>query len=89
MRAADGLLLGVLDDDPTGSQAVHDVQVVTVLEESATQAALDGPAATCFVLTNTRSLDEPAAIRADHARRPRPAWRWREAWRADPADQPQ
>ena len=35
MRAADGLLLGVLDDDPTGSQAVHDVQVVTVLEENA------------------------------------------------------
>ena len=62
MRAADGLLLGVLDDDPTGSQAVHDVQVVTVLAESAYAAALDSPAATCFVLTNTRSLDEPAAV---------------------------
>ena len=33
MRAADGLLLGVLDDDPTGSQSVHGVQLVTVLEE--------------------------------------------------------
>jgi uncharacterized protein YgbK (DUF1537 family) len=62
MRAADGLLLGVLDDDPTGSQAVHDVQVVTVLAETAYAAALDTPAATCFVLTNTRSLDEPAAV---------------------------
>jgi uncharacterized protein YgbK (DUF1537 family) len=62
MRAADGLLLGVLDDDPTGSQAVHDVQVVTVLEESGYEAALGGGAATCFVLTNTRSLDEPAAV---------------------------
>jgi uncharacterized protein YgbK (DUF1537 family) len=62
MRAEDGLLLGVLDDDPTGSQAVHDVQVVTVLAESAYAAALDTPAATCFVLTNTRSLDEPAAV---------------------------
>jgi uncharacterized protein YgbK (DUF1537 family) len=61
MRAADGLLLGVLDDDPTGSQAVHGVQVVTALEEEAYAAALAGPAATCFVLTNTRSLDEPAA----------------------------
>jgi uncharacterized protein YgbK (DUF1537 family) len=60
-RAADGLLLGVLDDDPTGSQAVHDVQVVTVLEEDAYEAALGGAAATCFVLTNTRSLDEAAA----------------------------
>ena len=62
MRAADGLRLGVLDDDPTGSQAVHDVQVVTVLDEKAYGAALDGPAGTCFVLTNTRSLDEPAAV---------------------------
>jgi uncharacterized protein YgbK (DUF1537 family) len=61
MRVADGLLLGVLDDDPTGSQAVHGVQVVTVLEESAYEAAFGG-AATCFVLTNTRSLGEAAAI---------------------------
>jgi uncharacterized protein YgbK (DUF1537 family) len=51
----------VLDDDPTGSQAVHDVQAVTVLEEDAYEAALAGAAGTCFVLTNTRSLDEPAA----------------------------
>jgi uncharacterized protein YgbK (DUF1537 family) len=61
MRAGDGLLLGVLDDDPTGSQAVHDVQVVTVLDEEAYGAAFAGPAGTCFVLTNSRSLDEPAA----------------------------
>jgi uncharacterized protein YgbK (DUF1537 family) len=60
-RAAGDLLLGVLDDDPTGSQAVHDVQVVTVLEEDAYAAALAGPAATCFVLTNSRSVDGPAA----------------------------
>jgi len=61
MRAEDGLLLGVLDDDPTGSQSVHGVQVVTVLEEDAYEAAFDA-AATCFVLTNARSLDEPAAV---------------------------
>jgi uncharacterized protein YgbK (DUF1537 family) len=63
MRAADGVLVGVLDDDPTGSQAMHGVQVVTVLAESAYAAALAGPAAACFVLTNTRSLDERAAAR--------------------------
>ena len=62
MRAAGRVRLGVLDDDPTGSQAVHDVQVVTVLDEEAYGAALGGPAGTCFVLTNTRSLDEPAAV---------------------------
>jgi uncharacterized protein YgbK (DUF1537 family) len=61
-RADAGLLLGVLDDDPTGSQAVHDVQVVTVLAEDAYAEALDGLAGTCFVLTNTRSLGEAAAI---------------------------
>jgi len=63
LRAADGLLLGVLDDDPTGSQAVHGIEVVTVLEAPAYQAALGGPAGACFVLTNTRSLDESAAAR--------------------------
>jgi uncharacterized protein YgbK (DUF1537 family) len=41
---------------------VHDVQVVTVLEEDVYEAALGGAAATCFVLTNTRSLEEPAAV---------------------------
>jgi uncharacterized protein YgbK (DUF1537 family) len=61
-RAAAGLLLGVLDDDPTGSQAVHGIEVVTALDPAAYQAALDGgPAGACFVLTNTRSLAEPDA----------------------------
>ena len=62
LRANSGLLLGVLDDDPTGSQSVHDVEVVTVLAEDAYTAALAGPAATCFVLTNTRSVGEAAAV---------------------------
>jgi uncharacterized protein YgbK (DUF1537 family) len=62
LRAKGHLLLGVLDDDPTGSQAVHDVQVVTVIDESAYGAAFEGAAGTCFVLTNTRSLDEPDAV---------------------------
>lgn len=60
-RAADGLLLGVLDDDPTGSQAVHGIDVVTEPGPAVYQAALDGPAGGCFVLTNSRSLAEPAA----------------------------
>ena len=40
------LLLGVLDDDPTGSQAVHDVQVVTVTDPDAYEAAFEGAAGT-------------------------------------------
>ena len=62
IRAADGALLGVLDDDPTGSQSVHGVQVVTVLDEDSFEAALAGAAATCFVLTNSRSVGERDAI---------------------------
>jgi uncharacterized protein YgbK (DUF1537 family) len=64
-RAAAGLLLGVLDDDPTGSQAVHGIEVATTLDPAAYQAALDGggPGGACFVLTNTRSLAEPEAAR--------------------------
>jgi uncharacterized protein YgbK (DUF1537 family) len=66
MRAADGALIGVLDDDPTGSQSVHDVQVVTVLDEDACDAALGGETATCFVLTNSRSVGERDAIELTH-----------------------
>ena len=64
-RAAAGLLLGVLDDDPTGSQAVHGIEVATVLDPAVYEAALDGGSAAgaCFVLTNTRSLAEPDAAR--------------------------
>ena len=62
LRAERHVLLGVLDDDPTGSQAVHDVQVVTVTDENAYGAAFAAAAGTCFVLTNTRSLDEADAV---------------------------
>jgi uncharacterized protein YgbK (DUF1537 family) len=59
-RADEPRLLGVLDDDPTGSQAVHDVQVVTVLDEAAYEDAF-AAAGVCFVLTNSRSLPEREA----------------------------
>lgn len=57
-----GRRLAVLDDDPTGSQAVHGVSVVTVLERSEYAAGLAEPGDTCFVLTNTRALDEAEAV---------------------------
>jgi uncharacterized protein YgbK (DUF1537 family) len=53
--------VAVLDDDPTGSQSVHRVAVVTVLERDQYEAALGQPGATCFILTNTRSLPGPEA----------------------------
>ena len=55
-------VIAVLDDDPTGSQTVHGVQVVTRADRIAIEAALEAPGSTCFVLTNTRSLPEDDAV---------------------------
>lgn len=57
-----GRRIAVLDDDPTGSQTVHDVAVVTVLDVDEIAAGLDGPGSTCFILTNTRSMGEHDAV---------------------------
>ena len=38
-----GRRIAVLDDDPTGSQTVHDVAVVTVFDPDEIAAGLDGP----------------------------------------------
>jgi uncharacterized protein YgbK (DUF1537 family) len=54
--------IAVLDDDPTGSQTVHGVQVVTRAEDAEIGAALSAPGSSCFVLTNTRSLPEGDAV---------------------------
>ena len=72
LRAEDRRLIGVLDDDPTGSQAVHDVQVVMVPGERAYEDAFAASpgSGVCFVLTNSRSLPEPqaAALSSEVAR---------------------
>jgi uncharacterized protein YgbK (DUF1537 family) len=57
-----GRRIAVLDDDPTGSQTVHGVQVVTRPDGGGIGAALAEPGSTCFVLTNTRSLPEREAV---------------------------
>jgi uncharacterized protein YgbK (DUF1537 family) len=66
IRAA-GKRIAVLDDDPTGSQTVHDVAIVTVIDDDAIRSAGD----TTFFLTNTRSLpeSEAEALTYDVARR--------------------
>jgi uncharacterized protein YgbK (DUF1537 family) len=61
-NAAAGRRIAVLDDDPTGSQTVHDVAVVTVFEADEYAAGLAAPGSTCFILTNTRSLSEDTAV---------------------------
>ncbi|NNJ59739.1 MAG: hypothetical protein HKP61_02025 [Dactylosporangium sp.] len=57
-----GRRLAVLDDDPTGSQAVHGVSVVTEPRRSAYASGLARPGDTCFILTNSRALDQPRAV---------------------------
>lgn len=62
-----GRRLAALDDDPTGSQAVHGVSVVTVLERSEYAAGLADAGDTCFILTNTRAIDESQAVALNEA----------------------
>jgi uncharacterized protein YgbK (DUF1537 family) len=57
-----GRRIAVLDDDPTGSQTVHGVDVVTVFERDELAAGLAEAGSTCFILTNTRSLPEADAV---------------------------
>lgn len=54
-------VLVVLDDDPTGTQSVAGLPVLTRWERSDLDGAFATGAAAVYVLTNTRSLDEAAA----------------------------
>lgn len=66
-RARQRRVLAVLDDDPTGSQAVHDIDLVTGLDAEALAAGLASPHGTCFALTNSRGLDETEAVELNAA----------------------
>lgn len=55
----------VVDDDPTGTQSVHDVPVLTAWAEDDLRWALEQPASTFFVLTNSRSLAPDDAERVN------------------------
>lgn len=51
----------VIDDDPTGTQAVHGVPVLTAWDADALAAEMDDPAPACFLLANSRALPEARA----------------------------
>jgi uncharacterized protein YgbK (DUF1537 family) len=59
--AASGRKLVVLDDDPTGTQTVHDIGVLTEWSVAALATELAHPDACVYILTNSRSLPLPAA----------------------------
>ena len=52
----------VLDDDPTGTQTVHDVAVLTGWDANAIQAELEKPARLFYILTNSRGLTRDKTI---------------------------
>ena len=56
-----GHRLVVLDDDPTGTQSVADLPVLTRWSVADVRWALQQPTTGFFVLTNTRSLSEADA----------------------------
>ena len=60
--ADSGRRLVVLDDDPTGTQSVHDVPVLTTWSEEDLRWAFRQPSQTFFILTNSRSLPEKDAV---------------------------
>ena len=53
--------LVVLDDDPTGTQTVYDVPVLTEWSVDVLQAELAGDASGFYILTNSRSMTLSAA----------------------------
>lgn len=53
--------LVVLDDDPTGTQTVHGMPVLTTWSVACLQAELKNTGPGFFILTNSRSLTAPAA----------------------------
>lgn len=59
--AASAPILVVLDDDPTGTQSVHDLPVLTRWDEEHLEWALAQDVPAVYVLTNTRSLDPAEA----------------------------
>ena len=56
-----GRRLVVLDDDPTGTQSIADLAVLTSWSVADLQWALQQPTTAFFILTNTRSLSKADA----------------------------
>lgn len=61
-RRRSGRLVVVLDDDPTGTQTVHDVQVLTRWEVADVRAAIADQPSALYLLTNSRSLPLAQAV---------------------------
>ncbi len=65
-HVATGRRIAVIDDDPTGSQNVHGVALLTTTDEAAIAAGLPTAGSCAYVLTNSRSLPETEAAHLTH-----------------------
>lgn len=88
LRARAGHKLVVLDDDPTGTQTVHDVPVLTTWEVGALRREFESPGDCFYVLTNSRSLAPVCAAQrareiARHLAAAAPRERWTLVSRSD------
>jgi uncharacterized protein YgbK (DUF1537 family) len=70
-EVATGRTLVVLDDDPTGTQSITDLPVLTRWEDADLRWALRQDSSAFFVLTNTRSMSDTdaAALTSEVTRR--------------------
>lgn len=66
MLRRSGAKVVVLDDDPTGTQTVHDVPVLTEWSPASLATVLAEPDVVVYVLTNSRSLHLPDARALSH-----------------------
>jgi uncharacterized protein YgbK (DUF1537 family) len=57
-----GRKVAVLDDDPTGTQTVHDLWVVTRWTPEALRSVLSADHPLFYILTNSRALSRPEAV---------------------------
>jgi uncharacterized protein YgbK (DUF1537 family) len=58
--------LVVIDDDPTGTQTVHDIELFTTWNRQMLAEALQNEPRLFYLLTNSRSMPESDAVQLNH-----------------------
>jgi uncharacterized protein YgbK (DUF1537 family) len=58
--------LVVIDDDPTGTQTVHDIELFTTWNKQMLAEALPNQSRLFYLLTNSRSMPESDAVQLNH-----------------------
>jgi uncharacterized protein YgbK (DUF1537 family) len=56
----------VIDDDPTGTKTVHDIELFTTWNKQTLAEALQNEPRLFYLLTNSRSMPESDAVQLNH-----------------------